>query len=536
MFTLDYLHSVVLEDVPLQWMTRIELFSNDLEQFPLMYVHFLANKETPYVLGNYNPDEKQRIFGFVLNAQWSDVKNNGLCNVSLSFACNIPQSFSEEYDNTIRNELSHRIGMADKVSFDDLTTICSNSPEALPLLEKIWRDKLEVIYGDFLPHGRLFEEVYGIVRFSASGNAPKLGKVSEYRMLYWYMQDLGEKVSFRNEVAKYSFLEAYVLPTYNELRGERFNDFVRFSEFYLATKRFWEIEYSEMFTANGVEFRYAPRDALPQNSIDFEARYPALLGSDYDKISRLRQLFNRMPSRLYGYVWNIMTAVSVDYKTVFANRETFKEFYRDHSGKKGLSTKVVACFLQQVLGVEAFPIDTWVKSFIHYPLGLDDTRTAAGDPTKTTQNILYSRYSRLDKLEKIIWASSMGNKTNKKEFMDILWCQRYGTDKGGSGSYRGANPLSCNSCVLRNECLSFQRIRNQNIYVSDSESKILQKMIEDSLIFGIKSENKTPRKVFTKKNNQLVARDFHSGLDLSSAKQIDEGIYSVEDFINQLNL
>ena len=63
MFTLNYLHKISISDVPLQWMTLIELFSSDLEQFPLMYVHLLADKEDISSVGDYNPDNKQRIFG-----------------------------------------------------------------------------------------------------------------------------------------------------------------------------------------------------------------------------------------------------------------------------------------------------------------------------------------------------------------------------------------------------------------------------------------------------------------------------------------
>jgi len=68
MFSLNYLHKISITDVPLQWMTRIELFSSDLEQFPLMYVHLLVDKEDVEEVGEYNPDVKQRMFGFVLTA------------------------------------------------------------------------------------------------------------------------------------------------------------------------------------------------------------------------------------------------------------------------------------------------------------------------------------------------------------------------------------------------------------------------------------------------------------------------------------
>ena len=61
----------------------------------------------------------------------------------------------------------------------------------------------------------------------------------------------------------------------------------------------------------------------------------------------------------------------------------------------------------------------------------------------------------------------MGNKTNKSDFLDILWCQRYGTDEVGKGPTREQNPLSCSQCSLRNECLSYASIKDEDIVVSN---------------------------------------------------------------------
>lgn len=534
MFTLNYLHKIIITDVPLQWMTRIELFSSDLEQFPLMYVHLLPDREDIVSIGNYNPDNKQRIFGFVFKANWSALKANGLCDIVIEFVCNIPQNHHPIYDILITNELSHRIGLADKVSYDDLTHICTHSPQSLPLLQKIWRDKIEIVYGKYIPHGRIFDEMYGIVRFSASGNAPRLGKTSEYRMLYWYMVDLGEKVSYGGNVSHLDFLEFYVLPTYDELMQENFTYFSNFSNFYTSTKRFWQLEYTNSFSIAGHNFKFAPHSALPKGATAFEARYPSMLGTDYDNISRLRQIFNRMPLRLYGYIWNLMTPVTTDYRLAFSNRDTFKELYRDHSSKKGSSPKVIACFLQQAFGIEAFPIDTWVKTFIYYPLGMSPKDNGKSDPSKLLQNNLYSNYERLDKLEKLIWASSMGNKTNKTEFLDILWCQRYGTDQAGKGSCRGANPLSCSNCILTNECLSYQAIKNEDIYISDNKALLESNMRSSNLFFGVYTDNGIPRQVYVLQGGKFIERDTHSGLDISTSTIVHNGTLTVDNFISLL--
>ncbi|MDC0576041.1 hypothetical protein OAO51_05005 [Nitrosomonadaceae bacterium] len=514
----------------------MEFFSADLEQFPLMYVHLLADRVNVDEFGEYSPENKQRIFGFGLSAVWSDVKKNGLYNIVISFACNIPQLLSPTYDNLILKEISHRIGLADKVSYDDLTHICQKSPKSLPLLQKIWKDKIEIVYGKYIPHGRIFDDLYGLVRFSASGNAPRLGKTSEYRMLYWYMSDLGEKVHYNSDMQKFNFMEFYLIPTYEEVVNEALQFFPLFLNFYRSTKKFWQLEYTEIFNVGGHDFKYAGPSALPQKAAEFETRYPNLLGSDYDNISRLRQIFNRMPSRLYGYIWNLMTPVSNDFRVVFNKRDTFKEFYRDHSSKKGSSSKVIACYLQQAFGIEAFPIDTWVKTFIYYPLGMSPKDNGKGEPTEETQNSLYEKYNRLDKLEKLIWASSMGNKTNKKEFMDILWCQRYGTDQGGNGPCRGANPLSCSNCILSDECPSYQSIKDEDIYVSGNKANLELHMKQDDLFFGVLTDGNTPRQVYTLQRNKLSERDTHSGLDLSTDIKIADGLLTVAQLVRQLLL
>ena len=531
MFTLNYLHKIIIPDAPLEWMTRLELFSSDLEQFPLMYVHLLANREAA-VVGSYSPDEKQRIFGFVLATKWGVLKANGLCDIEIQFVCNIKQSLTANYDTQIAHELSHRIGLADKVGFDDLADICSNSIETLPLLEKIWIDKIEAVYGKYIPHGRIFDEMYGIIRFSASGNAPRLGKTSEMRMLYWYMSSIGEKVEFVGDAAHLKFIEFYLLPTYDELIKEKFIHFGQFLSFYNSTKKFWAKEYTDSFSVGGHNFKSAPTSALPLDASSFETRYENMLSDDdYDKISRLRQIFNRMPGRLYGYIWNIMTPVTTDFRNAFRKRDVFKEFYRDHSKKKGSSSKVIACFLQQAFGIEAFPIDTWVKTFIYYPLGMMPKDDGTGEPSKSLQDDLYSKYNRLDKLEKLIWVSSMGNKTNKKEFMDILWCQRYGTDKGDDGPCRGANPLSCSQCVLQSECLSYKAIKEEFIYVSDDLVTLESNLRSLNLFFGVFTVQGTPRKVYVMQKNKFIERDGHSGLDIPKSTNIANGKIKLDNFV-----
>ena len=522
-FELRYEHDILFDGIPLAWTTRFEFFTPDLEQFPLMYVHKKINVET-------------RVFGFPMNCSVVEQYESGLCKIKLKFLCNLKQG-NEHIDKVIFEELSHRIGFFDKVEFSDLETICGNSKHNLPLLTSIWTDKISKVYGSSIPHGKLFDEVYGIVRWSASGNAPRLGKTSELRMLYWYMKEVGERISFVGETEKYNFCEFYIIPDESEIRSSDFTKFPNFRKYLKAVEALWNLEYTGKFEIGEYQFRYAEeKGTLPSKATDFENRYAKLLPEYYDEISWLRQIFNRMPGRLYGYVWNMMTFIETGFKEPFRDRENFRDFVKFHHRKKDCSSKILACILQQSFGLEALPIDTWVKTFIYYPLAINPLNNGkSNNPSKEDVDKLYESFAELDKLEKIIWVSSMGNKTNKTEFEDILWCQRYGTDMGDKGPCRGVNPLSCSQCCIRENCLGFARIKSESVVVSQTLDAASELMLQNNSLFGIVTHHNTPRVVLISERDKIVLRDTHTGLSISTEIQIKDSISTVEEIINIIN-
>ena len=124
------------------------------------------------------------------------------------------------------------------------------------------------------------------------------------------------------------------------------------------------------------------------------------------------------------------------------------------------------------------------------------------------------------------------NKTNKKEFLDILWCQRYGTDKLDKGPCRGANPLSCSQCVLKTECLSYKKIKDEYIYVSDDLVSLKSNLKKSNLFFGVVTSEGTPRKVYVLQSDKFNERDSHSGLDIPKSISIPNGKIKFDDFVN----
>lgn len=195
-------------------------------------------------------------------------------------------------------------------------------------------------------------------------------------------------------------------------------------------------------------------------------------------------------------------------------KQFFIKFYENGNKLKGYSEKVIACFLQQgFLNPEVIPIDTRIKTFYEFPLGIDNN----------TQ--FFNDFTSLGKLERIIWLSSQSNKTNMKTFFDVLWCQRYGTI--GNGELRGVNPISCYSCQLKKSCVGVSKKRFTNI-------KLLNNSPEEDLsaIFADKPEvtyicllnNGVPKKCYIRKRDAATLIDEFSGYILTAQNKLPDDL------------
>ena len=207
-FKLDYVHQVQFNKIPLAWTNRFEFFTPDLEHFPLMYVH--------------RSTENGRLFGFPFSIDVGEIYGNS-CDISILFVCNQPQG-NTYFDLIIKDELSNRIGIANAVSRPDIDNICVGKTEYKEMLEDLWRGRIEKVYGDMIPHGRIYDEIFGIVRFSASGVAPRLGKTSELRMTYWFLKEIGQPVMIQGDASIFDFCEFYLLPSMEEIHLQLMSD------------------------------------------------------------------------------------------------------------------------------------------------------------------------------------------------------------------------------------------------------------------------------------------------------------------------
>ena len=293
------------------------------------------------------------------------------------------------------------------------------------------------------------------------------------------------------------------------------------------------------------EFRFGKSgpEFLPDSLRAFHDKYEPLLGEDFDNINQLCQIFNRNPNRTYGFIWILMTYYEHEFEEIFSNRDTFKIFLQNHHSKKGSSSKVLACVLQQVFGFEAIPFDTWVKTFLLYPMGFSPANKGNKDISFAEIEEIYSDLSSLDKLEKLIWVSAMANKTNKIEFTDILWCQRYGTREKAKGPCRGANPLSCSRCELTDSCIGFSKISGGQMVVNDTIKWLSNGMLaldagikaeafpQQCGVFGVLTKEGTPRDVYIWEGKEPVLRDEHTGQDFSTMDSIEKSTTTVGEFV-----
>ena len=177
-----------------------------------------------------------------------------------------------------------------------------------------------------------------------------------------------------------------------------------------------------------------------------------------EAVERLVDAFNRHGWRAAFFVWSIMTIFQKDYRSW--DKDFFVKFYTSRELGRGLSPKVLACFLQQGFdNSDVIPIDTWVESFYFHALGIDSL------------DEFFLAFDDLGKIERMIWLSSQGNKTNMKTFFDMLWCTRFGDL--GNKNLRGANPIACYECKLRQHCPGYQKVKDRKVLLKDRRDVII---------------------------------------------------------------
>lgn len=476
---------ITIEGLPIKWLPRLEFFYPDLPGFPIMYVH--------------TKTDNVRIYGFPVAIDSVNYTDDLTCSVNMLFLSNKDLEANLATKEIVKKELNHRIGLSDPITKEDIIESCKED-RFKPFLSDLW-DIASNLYGHKLPYGKFYEEIYSIVRF-VSAFQPKTGRQSEMRMLYNFLSIFGESIEISSStLSQWSFLEFYILPTYEDYIKDNIEEFTQFEKLNAAIQKLWEIEFNQVVTIGDDNFK-SLRRAWPKNKDEFmnEKTIPlvnsgALTTEDRHQIDRLVDAFNRHPWRANFFMWSLCTARENNYQDW--DKDFFIKFYTNACNIKGCSEKVVACFLQQgFLKQEVIPLDIWINTFYEYALGI---------PTK---ECFFELFDNLGKIERLIWLTSQANKTNMRDYMELLWCTRYGTN--GNGNLREMNPLSCYECKLRVTCQGYAKIANENVYFSESNeltTGITNSAIRENCLFICLSECNIPKKIYKRieKRNRPVS-------------------------------
>lgn len=521
MISLNNTILVTISDIPVQWIPKIELYYPDLPQFPIMYLHSFCNG--------------QRVLGVPVSVSYTITGTT--CSAEFMVLTNVSQS--TQIVTHISNEIKERIGLSQAIGKADVVSYCKNNKGYIDFFSDLWQF-IEASYGSIIPYGKFFEEIYSIVRF-VSAWTPKTGRQSEMRMLYNFMSAFGELAELPPE---WSHLECYFIPTIADIRGSIPSNFIKFQRLFNAIEKTFNAEYLGSCSISGHSFSTLPA-AWPANKDDFinEVTRPlnqkGILDDDERvDIETLVDAFNRHPWRAAFFISALITAKRDDYSQW--DKQFFIEFYKNGSKLKGYSEKVIACFLQQgFLKDEIIPIDTWIETFYQYPLGISDKNKA------TERESFYNSFDHLGKLERVIWLASQANKTNMRNFFDVLWCQRFGTI--GNGVLRGINPIACAECSLKHACVGLNNKKQSNILLSDNPDISSFPPADKSLVeFVCVLETDVPKKIYSKaasgrgknKTYSWELTDEFSGYIMStplSKTLINQGTITMNDFAQFYN-
>lgn len=495
MFKLENEIKISIYGIPLPWISKIELYYPDLPQFPIIYIHTFD-------------DNGNRLIACPVSVSYKINQNS--CDAEFLLVSNICQS--DKNIDIIENELKERIGFSNKITKNDIISCCNGDTNYEKILSDIWT-YVERSYGSSLPYGRYYEELFSIVRF-VSAWQPKTGRQSEMRMLYNFMSAFGEESELPQ---KWSHLEFYITPNIEDIKQKNFDEFPNFKVLDSVSKKLFAKYFTVPVKIDNFIF-YAMNKAWKQNKDSFINLISTPLYEDgtFNEVEKkcsekLVDAFNRNARRASFF---ISTYINIDKNYESWSKTFFNEFYNNGKKLKGYSEKVIACFLQQGFSnTEAIPIDTWIKTFYEFPLGI-------------TSNIdFFNTFSNIGKLERMIWLSSQSNKTNMKNFYNILWCQRYGVN--GNSELRGINPISCYSCNLKSSCFGLKSHYDDTVYLTDIKDDINSNTNYTCIL-----SNRIPSKCY--KSSTLI--DEFSGYILSSKNSvpqnlIDKQIITLKDFV-----
>jgi hypothetical protein len=474
--SLSYRYTFPIADMPGRWLPLIHLYDPDLPLFPILYFHSLPT-DLP---AGQRPARTDRIFGYV---QRINVEDDGSIRVGIVTNKDLRLPANAGFKTAAEQAIRERLGLADPVTLADVANTFSNRfASANPLLAELWNRVVPDAYGGRLPFGRLWDEVMGFARFVASWNSQS-GRKGELIQTHYFASRFGTRIQASGDNPQVDF---YLLPTFTEFTDPNnpLADFPAFQKLLAAADRFRNKYAADVVHIDdGCAFsKFRPAAKGKFDTAGLMREFGALA---FDELPAAVEAFNAFGKGPQRTVLALLMLSDLRHRrwspTALTPTQLADVYWK--LGASYQSPKVIHIYAQQCCGnVHAIPIDTWIQSFLDWPLMVHPT----GKNDKARMRDLFTNSNGLGKAERLLWVAGQARKVHSSACNDALWCLKLSSTR----KPRGANPLACNICVLRDRCPAYAAIAASTVSFNNKDAGT------DYFIFTSKGDNQTPNQQF----------------------------------------
>lgn len=448
--SLSYRYRFSIPEFPYRWLPLIHLYDPDLPLFPMYYFHVISDE----IRKGERPGDTQRAFGYVEQIASGEDGNIKVTIVS-NKDYNKPEN--QHYLTKVINEVKERFGIINPVKKGDIQNAFDTPFDASnAVLSEIWERVVSNAYGNMLPYGRLWDEVFGLTRFVATWFSQG-GRKGELIQTHYFASKFGVRIQSAGGIPQVDF---YLFPTIQELTDIT-NPLTSFPDYANLVRVAEQIQmnYCSIITIDGIQL--SKFNNPTSRKFDTRAIMDILYGPHIPYRFRRQAVecfnsFDKGPQRTIIFLLMLDDLRKGRLKPGLLNSSQCGSIY-DSLSNTYQSPKVIQIYAQQSFAnTSAMPIDTWVETFFRWPLKVW--------PTKRTKNMyqnIFSHSQNLGKVERLIWVTAQARKVHSSACDNALWCLK----KASNGKARGANPLACNICLdaIRNLCPAYREIKNERV-------------------------------------------------------------------------
>jgi len=440
---LSYRHVLSISGFPQRWLPLVFLYDPDLPLFPICYFHVLR---TDWI-AEQRPGFSDRTFGYVESVTIADSGNllvKIVCNKDLSHPS------GQAFLSPVTEAVKARLGLSDPVVLADVANAFTGPmTHANAVLVEMWHRVVGDAYGNSLPFGSLWDPVMGLTRFVASFYSPG-GRKGELIQTHYFAVNLGEPIQSAGGVQT----DFHLLPTFCELTdmSNPLNLFPRYRSIREAVRIFHNA-HCRVIPAAGITASSFTRlhggSLATAEVLEVINHMPQ---AARDAAMEAFNAFDKGPGRTIVFMLLLADLIAGRLNPAGLTSVQCSRLYKELAGTYQ-SPKTIEIYAQQAHGnPNAMPLDTWVETFLKWPLTLYPAHGKNIGP-------VFQNSTGIGKVERLIWVAAQARKVHSTACDDALWCTKFGAADEGP---RGANPLACRICLesIRNVCPAYSKISN----------------------------------------------------------------------------